>query len=76
MIEMLPSRPKNWIQRNFSFIYYHILIAAQSTTDIPKRAFDLCSGKAKLRPENLIPFLELLIFIYIAPTKLVCYYDF
>ncbi len=70
-LEMLPSRPKNLFQRYGSLVYAHIIYCVIMPQDCLRRAHLWYLGKTKPRPENFIVILELLTYIYFAPSVLV-----
>lgn len=67
-LEMLPSRPKNFFQRYGSLVYAHLIYCVMMPQDCLKRIHLWYVGKTKPRPENFIILLELLTYIYFAPS--------
>ncbi|CAL8094440.1 unnamed protein product [Orchesella dallaii] len=67
-LEMLPSRPKTFFQRYGSLVYAHLIYCVMMPQDCVRRAHLWYLGKTKPRPENFIILLELLTYIYFAPS--------
>jgi len=66
--EFLPSRPKTFFQRYGSLVYAHLIYCVMMPRDCVRRAHLWYLGKTKPRPENFIILLELLTYIYFAPS--------
>lgn len=68
LVEMLPLRERNSLQSYGGMIYVHILYSLHMISDLFKRPISIYKGKQKLRPENLLIYVELIIFVIIAPS--------
>lgn len=68
IVEMLPLRDKNFVNKFIIPLVVDSLYTLYGIEQVPMRFVAILQGKQKFRPENLIVFLELLVFTYIAPT--------
>lgn len=68
IVEMLPLREKNFVNKYIIPVVVDVLYTLYGIEQIPMRFIAIIQGKQSFRPENLIVFLELLLFSYIAPT--------
>lgn len=68
LVEMLPVRKRNGLQSYGGMIYSHILYSLHMITDLFKRPMSIYKGKQKWRPENLLIYVELILFIIVAPS--------
>lgn len=68
LVEFLPSRPKNFVQKYIAVFYVEAIYLLYGLSQIIVRALSIIQGKQRLRPENLLIFLELSIFMTIAPS--------
>jgi hypothetical protein len=74
LVEMLPSRKKNFIQKYVAVFYAEPLYLLYGLSQILVRAISIIQGKQKIRRENLLIFLELAIFLLISPSYMVHIY--
>ncbi|OXA46666.1 Cytochrome b5-related protein [Folsomia candida] len=68
IFELLPSRPKNLLNRYGSLIYSHFVYSQIMGQDILRRVLAIYSGQAKIRPENFLIFIQLAIFIFLSSS--------
>ncbi|XP_037796553.1 cytochrome b5-related protein-like [Penaeus monodon] len=66
--EFLPKPEKNFLQRYGSCAYEYLLIPVAMYMEALKRICLVLSGEAPLRPENLLPLLELVAMCLAAPS--------
>lgn len=68
IVELLPVRPRFFLHKYILPFVIDFLYAVYGLEQIPVRILCILQGKQKLRPENLLVFLELLLFIYLSPS--------
>ncbi|CAG7836518.1 unnamed protein product [Allacma fusca] len=70
VVVFLPNNSKNFIQRYAVFVYQHLIYFGGFYVTFLKRVINTLLGNFPFRPEILLPFAELAILIYVAPTNL------
>lgn len=68
MWDFLPKRNKRFIQRYGCCIYEYLFLPILQYIDASRRLCLIISGKSQIRPENLLPFVELLLMASIASS--------
>lgn len=66
--EFLPKPEKNLLQRYGSYVYEYLFIPTALYIEALKRICLLVSREVPLRPENLLPVLELVLMCLLAPS--------
>lgn len=66
--EFLPKLDKSLFQRYGPWIYEHIVMIIGILIEFIKRVLALTLGWSRLRPENLLPLLELLVMAALASS--------
>jgi len=68
LLELLPKKSKNWLQRHGVVVYTHLIYLITFPLDFIKRWIAILKGRQNVRIENLFVFLELVCFLLLAPT--------
>lgn len=66
--EFLPKPNKTFLQRYGVYIYEWLIIPIVMYIEALKRIIHLCSGAARLRPENVFPLCELMLMAVAASS--------
>ncbi|XP_045619074.1 cytochrome b5-related protein-like [Procambarus clarkii] len=66
--EFLPRPEKNFVQRYGSLVLDPILLPLALYAEVLKRVWFILSGQVKLRPENLLPLLQLIVMAAFAQS--------
>ncbi|CAL4062179.1 unnamed protein product [Meganyctiphanes norvegica] len=64
----LPDPAKNKYVAYLTIFWSHIFYYMAFLIEILKRIVCICMGHMKIRPENLLPFIELLLMCYLSST--------
>ncbi|ODM92570.1 Cytochrome b5-related protein [Orchesella cincta] len=70
MVEMLPIRPKSFLHKYIMPFVIDSLYGVYGLVQVAIRIISLLQGKQKVRLENALVILELVIFMRLAPTYL------